>query len=96
MGRQGEQASLMSPAELTKALSQRPVALRFVRGDSGAVARDISKSSKLLVSKSKLPETWPNNCGFKELHGSKLTAQPCGLLLAAVNHNSHLAGCVLG
>ena len=42
-----QQASLMSPAELTKALSQRPVSLRFVRGDSALVARDLGKTSIL-------------------------------------------------
>ena len=37
------QASLMSPAELTRALSQRPVELRFVRG-ARSVAKDLAVS----------------------------------------------------
>eukprot|EP00435_Cladocopium_sp_Y103_P033266 s1411_g8.t1 len=52
----GAQASLMSPATLTKALAQRPQTLRFVRGDSPKVAMEISKASNLLATSGEKPE----------------------------------------
>ena len=55
----GAQASLMSPAELTKSLAQRPQQLRFVRGDSSKVAMEISKESHLVKTRS----VWLRNFG---------------------------------
>lgn len=65
----GAQASLMSPAELTKSLAQRPQQLRFVRGDSSKVAMEISKASNLLASSSgEKPEGAAHEAGlFQQL-----------------------------
>lgn len=61
-----QQASLMSPAELTKALSQRPVSLRFVRGDSATiVARDLGNKTSVLAKGT--PGTSERKAGDSEI-----------------------------
>ena len=42
-----QQASLMSPADITKALAQRPVSLRFLRGNTTRVAEDLGRNGPL-------------------------------------------------